>query len=133
MRPSRSLWALSILWASSLFQAGPLHGQIGLQEVTRVRFQGNQSFTDEALAAAIITRETECRSILFQIIPFCPAGADFALDPHFFNEREFRRDHARVRLFYYLRGFRETAVDTVVNRPSDEEVRVTFQIQLEHR
>ena len=113
----------------SLMVQEPLSGQIGLQEVTSLRFQGNSQFPDEALANAIITRETECRSFLFQLIPFCLAGADFSLDPYFLTEREFRRDHARVRLFYYQRGFRETVVDTVLNRPNEDEVRITFQIQ----
>ena len=107
----------------------PLSAQIGLQEVTSLQFRGNHHFSDAALANAINTRETECRSFLYQIIPFCLAGADFALDPYYLNEREFRRDQARVRLFYYLRGFRETVVDTLVVRPNDHEVEITFQIQ----
>ncbi len=107
----------------------PLSGQVGLQEVTSLRFRGNHQFPNEALANAIITRETECRSFLFQVVPFCLAGADFSLDPYFFNEREFRRDQARVRLFYYLRGFRETVVDTVLIRPTEDEVQITFEIQ----
>lgn len=119
---------VGVLSLSGMVQ-GPLSAQIGLQEVTRLRFQGNSQFPNEALANAIITRETECRSFLFQLIPFCPAGADFSLDPYFLNEREFRRDEARVRLFYYQRGFRETVVDTVLDRPSEDEVRITFQIQ----
>jgi len=113
----------------SLMVQESLSGQIGLQEVTSLRFQGNSQFPDEVLANAIITRETECRSFLFQLIPFCLAGADFSLDPYFLSEREFRRDHARIRLFYYQRGFRETVVDTVLNRPNQDEVRITFQIQ----
>jgi len=110
----------------SLMVQGPLSAQIGLQEVTGLRFQGNSQFSDEALANAINTRQTECRSVLFK--PFCLAGTDFSLDPYYLNEREFRRDHARVRLFYYLRGFRETVVDTVLTRPSEDEVQITFQV-----
>lgn len=106
-----------------------ISGQIGLEEVKRLNFQGNQRFSDEELAAAIITRETECKSIIFQIVPFCLAGADFSLDPFYLNPRELRRDHARVRLFYYLRGYREAVVDTLVVRPAEDEVRITFRIQ----
>lgn len=115
--------------ALSLVVQEPLSGQIGLQEVTSLRFQGNREFSDQVLANSIITRETECRSFLFQLIPFCLAGADFSLDPHFLNEREFRRDHARVRLWYYQRGFRETVVDTILDRSREDEVRITFRIQ----
>jgi len=101
--------------------------QVGAPEVSHLRFQGNQTFSDEALANAILTRETECRS--FIVFPFCLAGSDFSLDPHFLNERELKRDFDRVRLFYYLRGFRETVVDTVVDRSMEGEVRIDFQVQ----
>ena len=84
----------------------PLAGQVGVQEVKSLRFRGNQSFPDDALANAIITRETECRSFIF--IPFCAVGAEFSLDPHYFSDRAFIRDQARVKLFYFLRGFRES-------------------------
>ncbi len=129
MRRRSSLLLLAGALSLSLMAQEPLSGQIGLQEVTSLRFQGNRQVPNEVLANAIITRETECRSFLFQLIPFCLAGADFSLDPYFLSEREFRRDAARVQLFYYQRGFRETVVDTLLNRPNENEVRITFQIQ----
>ncbi|MFH1766321.1 MAG: POTRA domain-containing protein, partial [Gemmatimonadota bacterium] len=129
MKRGASLPLLVGVVGLSLMVQEPLSGQIGLQEVTSLRFQGNRQFPDETLANAINTRETECRSFLFKLIPFCLAGADFSLDPYFLNEREFRRDHVRVRLFYYQRGFRETGVDTVMARPSEDEVQITFLIQ----
>jgi outer membrane protein insertion porin family/translocation and assembly module TamA len=105
----------------------PLLGQGMLEEVTRVKFQGNRIFPDEVLVNAIITRQTECRS--FILLPFCWAGADFSKDPYFLQPREFRRDQARLRLFYYQRGYREASVDTLLNRALDGEVEITFQIQ----
>ena len=129
MRRRSSLLMLVGALSLSLMVQEPLSGQVGLREVTSLRFQGNRQVPDEVLANAIITRETECRSFLFQLIPFCLAGADFSLDPYFLSEREFRRDAARVRLFYYQRGFRETVVDTLLTRPNEDEVRITFQIQ----
>jgi len=57
------------------------------------------------------------------------AGADFALDPHYLNERVFKEDYARVYLFYFQRGFREVVVDTILTRPTENEVEITFQIQ----
>ncbi len=129
MRRRPSLIKLMGVVGLSLMVQGPLSAQIGLQEVTGLRFRGNSEFSDEVLGTAINTRQTECRSLLFKLIPFCLAGADFSLDPYFLNERELRLDHARVQLFYYLRGFRETAVDTVVTRPTAEEVQITFLIE----
>ncbi len=97
------------------------------REVTEIAFEGNEHFSDGALGNAIVSRETECRSpILF---PFCLAGFDFALNSSHLVEREFRRDLARVKLFYYRMGYREAVVDTVLERPSDDEVKITFEIQ----
>ena len=108
---------------------GSLSGQIGRQEVVSLRFEGNREFSSEALSRAIITRETDCKSILFRIIPFCLAGAEFSLDPHYLNQRVLREDYARVYLFYYQRGFRDVVVDTILTRPSESEVEITFQLQ----
>lgn len=111
--------------------AGPL--QVGAQafadgpEVTELRFEGNESFSDEALANAIVTRETECRTIVFQ--PFCWAGSSWAQDPFYMSGRFVGRDVARLRLFYYQRGYRETTVDTVLARPSSDEVQILFRIR----
>ena len=121
------LVGLAVLFSTVSGAPHPLLGQMEAREVTSLRFQGNQQFSDEALASAIITRDTECRSFLFT--PFCLAGAGFSLEPHFLNERELRRDHARVRLFYYLRGYRDTEVDTLVARPGSDEARITFTVQ----
>jgi len=95
-------------------------------EVTRVRFEGNASFPDQALANSIVTRQTECRTPILQ--PFCVFGADWAQEPFYLEQRSLARDLARIRLFYYERGFREATVDTAVARP-DDEVRITFLIE----
>lgn len=120
---------LATLGLTLLFSGGQegLSAQTSLEEVTSLRFRGNRQFPDEVLANAIITRETECRS--FILLPFCWSGANFSQDPYFLHSREFRRDLARIRLFYYQRGYREVAVDTVVNRPSRREIEITFEIQ----
>ncbi|MFC1791888.1 POTRA domain-containing protein, partial [Gemmatimonadota bacterium] len=104
-----------------------LGAQADLQEVSRLRFRGNVQFPDEVLTNSIITRETECRSPVLTV--FCWAGADFSLDPYFFNDRVFRMDAARVRLFYYQHGFREAVVDTVLDRSQEDEILITFNIQ----
>jgi len=122
--PARAWLCIGCL---TLLAPGPLSGQMGLREVTSLRFEGNHQFSDRALASSIITRETDCRSFIFY--PFCLAGAGFALDPYLFSEREFRRDNARVRLFYWMRGFREAVVDTVVTRSGDDQVQILFKVQ----
>jgi outer membrane protein insertion porin family len=126
----RRLSLLGLLWAvAPLTPWGgiPLFAQTGLEEVTEIRFEGNQAFPDEVLATAILTRETECRSIV--LVPFCWAGSAFALDPYFLSSRELRSDRARIFLYYASRGYREAAVDTIMDRSLEGEVRITFEIQ----
>lgn len=105
----------------------PLPAQQEVEEVVGVRFVGNRVFSDRALANAILTRPRECSSPLLAL--FCVAGADFATRRHPFSPREFTRDEARLRLFYYQRGYREAVVDPSVERPAPGQVRVTFRIQ----
>lgn len=118
--------ALLLLFLLTAF-ASPLGAQTGAPEVGEVRFVGNESFADGALANAIVTRRSECRSRVFA--PFCWFGAEWARDPYHLDERMLRRDEARLQLFYYQRGYREVTVDTEIARPEDENrVRITFRI-----
>lgn len=96
-------------------------------EIRSLRFEGNQSFPDRALANSILTRETVCRSFVIQ--PFCWFDADFAVDPSFLNPRVFAQDYVRIQLFYRQRGFREIQVDTMIHRETPTRVAITFQIQ----
>jgi outer membrane protein assembly factor BamA len=97
-------------------------------EILSLHFEGNESFPDRMLRNAILTRETECRSFVFQVVPFCPLGAEFAIDRSYMNPRVFDQDFIRVQLFYFIRGFREAQVDTVIDRVDDTRVRVTYHI-----
>ncbi len=104
----------------------PLHAQATRTPVLDVFFEGNETFPDDSLAAAIVTRETSCRSPFFA--PFCWLGADFAIRESFLPRAELPRDRLRLEIWYRRRGFRETAVDTTIAR-GEEGVRVGFQVQ----
>jgi outer membrane protein insertion porin family len=102
----------------------------GRPEITRLRFEGNQTFPDRQLRNAILTRQTECRSFLYNwVVPFCRFGAEFSLDPAFYNPRTFRNDFFRIEAFYRAQGFRQVEVDTVMVRPTPAELEVTFRIR----
>jgi len=105
---------------------GGLSAQAGREEVFSLGFTGNRAVADGALEVSILTRATSCLSWVLQ--PLCWAGAEFAVDRFYRNPRAFAQDVARLKVFYYQRGYREAVVDTVV-QPSGEGVRVTFQIQ----
>ncbi len=95
-------------------------------EVTSLSFDGNQRFSDEVLAAAIITRQTECRTLV--LYPFCWAGAEFAHDRRYLNPRTLQDDFVRMHLFYQQRGYRDIRVDTLVTRQDDLSVGILFRV-----
>ena len=109
--------AVLFAWLGLLVPARSVDAQLRGDEVKTVYFQGNETFSDDLLARAIVTKETACRS--FVLIPFCWLGMDFALRRSQLREQEIPRDQARLMVWYYTRGFRDVQVDTptVVRRP----------------
>jgi outer membrane protein assembly factor BamA len=49
-------------------------------------------------------------------------------EKRYLDRTELRRDVLRIRVFYWLRGFRDAQVDTVVAKRSSDEVAITFKI-----
>ena len=113
------------LWGWALIPS-PVLSQVGRTEVSEVTFQGNQSFPDDSLSRAIVTRETECRSVVFA--PFCWAGADFAVQRFYLPERDVPLDRLRLEAWYYQRGFREISVDTLTSLGEEGRATVSFII-----
>ena len=114
-----------VLWGWALIPS-PVLSQVGRTEVSEVAFQGNQSFPDDSLSRAIVTRETECRSVVFT--PFCWAGADFAVQRFYLPERDVPLDRLRLEAWYYQRGFREISVDTLTSLGEEGRATVSFII-----
>ena len=100
----------------------PLLAQAPSVEVTSIEFQGNEAFPDDSLARTIINRETRCRS--FELGGLCPLGVVH----EDLNERELSRDVLRLTNFYNVRGYRDARVDTVIARPSEDAVELSFRI-----
>jgi outer membrane protein assembly complex protein YaeT len=107
--------------------AGPAATQqLVRAEVTEVRFEGNATFPSDSLSRAIVTRATECRYAIY--LPFCWAGADFALQHAYLPRREFPLDQIRLERWYFIRGYREAAIDTSTVRGPDGTTTVTFHV-----
>ena len=116
-------WIALSVW---LLIPSPVLSQSGQAEVTKVIFQGNESFPDDSLARAIVTRETECRSVVFA--PFCWVGANFALQRFYLPEQDVPLDRLRLEAWYYQRGFREINVDTLTALEEEGRATVSFII-----
>ena len=93
--------------------------------VSSVRIEGNQAFPDDEIQRAIATRGSGCRSVL--LTPFCWIGVRAFVRTQRFDPRELRTDLARIKVFYYRRGYRAARVDTTLVRDNDR-VRIAFTV-----
>ena len=120
------LAALPILIAPAILraQAPPERELVGLT------FQGNEAFSDKELGAAIVNKATTCKTFLFKFpLPLCPlTDWGIAHNRRYLSEKELPLDVLRLRVLYRQRGYRQVAVDTVVDRPNGV-VRVEFLIE----
>lgn len=117
---------VGVLGALAVLAPRPAAAQLNRPEVANVRFEGNHAFSSDSLSRAIVTRETECRSAF--VLPFCWVGADFALQKEYLPRREFPLDQLRLERWYFIRGYRAAAIDTMVTPRSDGRVDVTFRV-----
>ncbi len=89
--------------------------------IRQLDFEGNRSIGSLALEAAISTTKSGY-FVRSRKLSWLGLG-----EKRFLNEREFRTDAARIRLFYQLSGFLDAKVDTVVVRTASEAF-ITFRI-----
>lgn len=94
--------------------------------VRSLEIEGNRTFDDDGIKRAIATRASGCKSVL--LLPLCWLQLDLFRRTERLDPRELRTDVARIRVFYYRRGFRWTQVDTLLDRDSIY-VDVTFQVE----
>ncbi len=123
---SRRRLFVKALGCAVFLTAQPLAGQIPSPELRSVAFEGNETFPDDSLARAIVTRKTECRTWLFT--PFCALGLDFALSRAQLRLRDLPRDSARLVLWYGQRGFRDVQVDTPQVTRTSTHAEVVFRV-----
>ncbi len=96
-------------------------------EVRSLRIIGVKSVDWHDLSKSIATHATACRNLL--LTPFCWFSRSPTLqDRYYLDQTEFRRDVLRIRLYYFLRGFRDAQVDTAVTSIGKHEVRVEFKV-----
>lgn len=93
--------------------------------VRAVKIEGNEAFSGDEIKRSIATRASGCKSLFLQ--PFCLLGLGFSKRIVRLDPRELRTDVARIRVFYYRRGYRSTAVDTALIR-EDNAVEVKFVV-----
>lgn len=121
---------LVLSWAYALALAGAAHAQRvepEAPEVRKLRLEGVKHVDRQDLEKSISTRASRCRSLILQVFCWFSHSPTF-VDRYYLDEEEFQRDVLRIRLYYWLRGYRETEVDTTVVRTGPRQVAVTFKV-----
>ena len=129
-RFAHSLAAITALLTNgraALAQRGTTVDQIEQPEVRSLTLSGVRSVDRNELLQSISTSQSRCKSLVLSV--FCPLShSDRLWQKHYLDRTELRRDVLRVRVFYWLRGYRQATVDTTVAKRSEDEVAVTFKI-----
>ncbi|MGD2152631.1 MAG: BamA/TamA family outer membrane protein [Gemmatimonadales bacterium] len=122
--------AAVLAFAVGSLTAAPAAAQVSARDtlpvVRKIRFNGNATFSDREIERAIATRDSGCKSVLLS--PLCWIGWDAFVRTERLDRRELRTDIARIRVFYFRRGFRDAQVDTTVIRHNGI-VDVVFRIE----
>lgn len=98
-------------------------------EVLSVDFAGVRDVDVGEVRASVATEASRCANFLlrFTICPFTHSPAVY--NKRYLDREELARDVLRIRVYYWLHGYRETQVDTTVSAVNDEAVRVAFLIR----
>jgi outer membrane protein assembly factor BamA len=112
------------------FSASNLHAQNPVRQphplVERLSFEGVTSVSKRELQRTLSTEATRCRTFLLQ--PFCAISNSSIFEIKRYLDREqLSRDVLRIAVFYWLRGFRQVAIDTTVTARG-RGVAVTFNV-----
>lgn len=130
----RSQWKSVPFFAALLFGAflavRPAAAQDPADDPTPLiedlEFEGLEAIKETELETTLHTDETRCR--IFLLEPLCAITKNHLFEARRYLDREeLKRDVLRIRVFYWLRGFRHARVDTTVVS-SGRGVDVTFKI-----
>ncbi len=118
----RPLLAALIAASLAVTLAGPLAAQ--RTEVVELRFEGARSVPQADLMAAIMTSQTRCPNLLYELV--CWAG--IGREPAYLEPGALESDALRLRVLYHERGYRQAVVQ-LDTASTGNGVRVTFRIQ----
>lgn len=131
--PARVAAAIAIV-ATAIGGAQRLEAQVGRPatrrdrpEVLSINFVGAHAIGTGALASAIVTQASHCKSVF--LAPFCLISKSHIFyQRQYLNRDELKRDVLRLLILYYKRGYRDAVVDTTLTPPRATTARVTFTI-----
>ena len=124
----RILYSIVLVVACSCLLRSQVHWQD--LEVAKIRFEGNETFRDDALLAVMRTKETPAAfwQFLYKI------SEKLGDKPEYFDRLQFEQDYSHLQQFYKDQGFFSAHIDTLL-RPDFGRNRITlsFLIREGHR
>ncbi len=104
-----------------------LVGRRARPEVLGVVIEGAHAISSNQVARSIVTSASHCRGIV--LWPFCAVSkAPYFYQRLYLDRDELKRDVIRIRVLYWLRGYRLASVDTTITPPRGRTAKVTFTI-----
>jgi outer membrane protein assembly factor BamA len=105
--------------------ADTLVGRRRRPEVLSVTIRGAHVVKAGDIKNRIVTTASHCRGVA--LVPFCLVSkAPYFYQRFYLDRDELKRDVIRIRVLYWLRGYRLASVDTTVSPPGATTARVTF-------
>ena len=96
-------------------------------EVTELTIQGVKSVDRADFSSSLKIDQSRCKSLALK--PFCLVSkSPLFFQRAYLDHEELARDVVRARVFYFLRGYRDTQVDTAVIPDGRSAVRVTLTV-----
>jgi outer membrane protein assembly factor BamA len=96
-------------------------------EVASIKFVGVRHVDAGALADGLATRASHCRSLV--LVPFCTVSkSPIFYERDYLSRTELKRDVLRALIFLYRHGYQNAIVDTILDPPGGEKVKLTFKV-----
>jgi len=119
--------AAGILVPAAVFGQGSKDASAAHPEVVSLTIRGVKAVEKSELAQSLATSASKCVSLALK--PFCLISkSPIFYKRAYLNRDELARDVVRARVFYWLRGYRETVVDTIVQPAGRKAVKVTLVV-----
>jgi outer membrane protein insertion porin family len=94
-------------------------------EVTAVVIKGAHAISADDIRRSIVTSPSHCRGVA--LAPFCLVSkAPYFYQRFYLDRDELKRDLLRIRVLYWLSGYRLASVDTAVSPPGGTVARITL-------
>ena len=97
-------------------------------EVKKLVFEGVHSVDLLDLSKSIETQESACKNVVFSPVCRWISRSPTLMTKHHLNHEQLAQDIIRIRVYYWLRGYRSTEVDTSVTPNGNDAVTVTFRV-----